>query len=90
MPWRTSWPKRLRANAAPRVLLVTSACHMHRTQMLFTRIGLDAVPFPVDFQVSAEKTFTLMELLLNGEGLSQSETAMREFYGLAFYRLFGG
>ena len=44
--------KRLGANAAPRVLLVTSAFHMQRAQMLFTRAGLDPVPFPVDFQVS--------------------------------------
>ena len=81
--------KRLGTNAAPRVLLVTSAFHMHRAQMLFTRAGLDAVPFPVDFQVSGGKTFTLMDLLPKGESLSQSETALREFYGLAFYRLFG-
>jgi len=82
--------KRLGANAAPRVLLVTSAFHMRRAQLLFTRAGLDAVPFPVDFQVSEGKTFTLLDLLPKGGSLSQSETALREFYGLAFYRLFGG
>ena len=82
--------KRRGANAAPRVLLVTSAFHMHRAQLLFTRAGLDAVPFPVDFQVSEGKTFTLMDLLPKGGSLSQSESALREFYGLVFYRLFGG
>jgi len=63
---------------------------MHRAQLLFTRAGLEAVPFPVDFQVSEGKAFTLMDLLPKGESLSQSETALREFYGLAFYRLFRG
>ncbi len=80
--------KRPGGNAVRRILLVTSAYHMHRTQRLFMRAGFDAVPFPVDFQVSQGKTFTVMDLLPNGASLSQCETALREFYGLAYYRFF--
>ena len=58
--------------------------------MLFARAGLDVLPFPVDFQVSEGKRFTLMDVLPRGESLSQSETALRELYGLAYYRLFRG
>ena len=82
--------QRSRGNAAPRVLLVTSAFHMRRAQMLFARAGLEVVPFPVDFKVSANDRFTLLKLLPNAESFSQSEAALREFYGFAFYRLFGG
>ena len=82
--------KRLGVSVVPRVLLVTSAFHMRRAQMLFASAGLEVVPFPVDFKVSAGGSFTALDLLPNGGSLSQSETALREFYGLAFYRLFGG
>lgn len=82
--------KRPGTNAAPRVLLVTSAYHMHRAQMLFARAGLDVLPFPVDFQVPEGKTFTLMDVLPRGESLNQSETALRELYGIAYYRLLRG
>jgi len=80
--------KRLGANAAPRVLLVTSAFHMRRAQMLFVRAGLEAVPFPVDFKVSAGEAFTPLDLLPNGGSLSKAEAALRELYGLAYYALF--
>jgi len=82
--------KRLGANTTPRVLLVTSAYHMRRAQMLFLRSGLQVEPVPVDFQVSRGKTFTLMDLLPGGGPLSQSEAALRELYGLAYYRFFKG
>ena len=82
--------KRLGANAPHRILLVTSAFHMKRAQRLFIRAGIHVEPVPVDFQVSRGRTFTLMELLPGGGSLSQSERALREFYGLAYYRLFRG
>lgn len=78
--------KRSGTNTAPRVLLVTSAFHMHRARILFTRAGLDVQPFPVDFKVSEGKTLTLMDVLPQGESLSQTEIALRELYGLVYYR----
>ena len=73
------------AKAEHRVILVTSAFHMRRAQMLFARAGVETVPFPVDFKVSAGKSFTLVDLLPRGPG--QTETALREFYGLLYYGL---
>jgi hypothetical protein len=35
---------------SPRILLVTSAFHMRRSQRLFERQGMQVLPFPVDFQ----------------------------------------
>lgn len=75
--------------APPRVLLVTSAFHMRRAHMLFVRAGIDTVPFPVDFKVSAGKRFEIRDLLPNGGSLAKSEFALRELYGVAYYSLTG-
>ena len=42
--------RRLLPAPQSRVLLVTSAFHMRRSQRLFERQGLKVLPFPVDFQ----------------------------------------
>jgi len=68
------------------VILVTSAFHMRRSQLLFTRAGVPVVPFPVDFQTSAGP-FTFMDLLPQAGSIENTETAVRELYGYLFYRL---
>ena len=81
--------ERLGNKSRPRVLLVTSAFHMRRAQMLFERAGMDTVPFPVDFKVSAGKRFEIRDLLPNGGSLAKSEFALRELYGVAYYSVTG-
>jgi len=68
------------------VILVTSAYHMPRSQLLFTRAGVSVVPFPVDFQTSAAAA-TIVDFLPSGGSLKCTETALRELYGYLFYRL---
>jgi len=68
------------------VILVTSAYHMRRSRLLFTRAGVSVVPFPVDFQTSAGP-FTIMDILPHAGSIENTETAMRELYGYLFYRL---
>jgi uncharacterized SAM-binding protein YcdF (DUF218 family) len=68
------------------VILVTSAYHMRRSRLLFTRAGLTVAPFPVDFQTSAGP-ITAMDLLPHAGSIQNVETAMRELYGYLFYRL---
>ncbi|MCX5822000.1 MAG: YdcF family protein, partial [Deltaproteobacteria bacterium] len=75
------------AGAKSRVLLVTSASHMRRAKLLFESAGLEAVPFPVDFQVSVGRKLTLLDFLPSVNSLRQTETALREFYGMLFYRI---
>jgi uncharacterized SAM-binding protein YcdF (DUF218 family) len=82
--------ERANASPAPRVLLVTSAFHMRRARLLFAAAGVETEPFPVSFRVQADEAFTLLDLLPSGASLSKSETALREFYGLAYYHLIGG
>ncbi len=70
-----------------RILLVTSAFHMARAKLLFEQQGLKVIPFPVDFQVSAGKTFTVIDFLPSESGLSKTSLALREIYGLIFYKI---
>jgi uncharacterized SAM-binding protein YcdF (DUF218 family) len=69
-----------------KVILVTSAYHMRRSQLLFTHAGVSVVPFPVDFQVSPGP-FTFMDLLPRAGSIENTETAARELYGYLFYKL---
>jgi len=68
------------------VILVTSAFHMRRSRLLFTRAGVPVVPFPVGFQAS-DGPFTFMDILPSAGSIQSTETAVRELYGYLFYRL---
>ena len=57
--------------------------------MLFAHAGFQVVPFPVDFQVSVGRTFTMLDLLPNADSLRKTETALREWYGWLFYHMVG-
>lgn len=73
----------------PRVVLVTSAFHMRRAQQLFEQAGIVVDPFPVSFRSSDSGRITLFSFLPSVSALSQTQTALREFYGRAFYWLVG-
>ena len=73
--------------SAKKVILVTSAFHMHRAEAIFVAHGLQVIPFPVDFKIEASQSFTVLDVLPNASSLSGSEKAMREWYGRAYYLL---
>ena len=72
-----------------KIILVTSAWHMPRAARLFRKVGIDFVPFPVDFQINPKGSLTLLDFLPRAEGLQKTETAIREWYGIMFYALTG-
>jgi len=72
----------------PKILLVTSAYHMKRARALFERAGLQVIPFPVDFQISATKKLTPMDFLPSAGSLGATETALRELCGRMFWAIF--
>lgn len=78
---------RSRGLTAPRVLLVTSAFHMPRARRQFEQAGLTVEPFPVHFLVPSGRRLTALDVLPSVGALRQTETALRELYGRAFYRL---
>jgi len=77
------------------VLLVTSALHMPRSLLIFRRQGMQAIAAPTDFlvterdlQISSLQDF-LLDLLPDAEALQRSTRALKEYMGLAVYRLRG-
>ena len=77
-----------KSHAAPRILLVTSAYHMSRAEMLFRRAGLEVIPFPVDFQTKLG--ITPRSFIPSGGALQQTDTALKEIYGRLYYWIVGG
>ena len=69
------------------LLLVTSAFHMPRAKAQFEAQGFMVVAYPVDFLVSSEKQITILDFLPSANALSQTELAIREFYGRIFYQI---
>ena len=69
------------------ILLVTSAFHMPREKTQFEANGLQVVAYPVDFLVSSERQNTILDFLQSANALSQTELALREFYGRIFYQI---
>ena len=71
-----------------RWLLVTSAHHMPRSIGVFRRVGFAVEAYPVDWRTRG--TADLARPFTNiGDGLRRTDTAMREWVGLAVYRLTG-
>ena len=73
-----------------RVLLVTSAFHMRRSQRLFERQGLLVLPFPVDFQARGPWAGALWrdpsQWLPSARSLDGSSRALRELLGRLVYQ----
>lgn len=80
-----------------RILLVTSAMHMPRSLAIFKKQGVEAIAAPTDFLISdravAEIRGTrqafLLSLLPNAANLDNVTRALKEYIGLAVYRLRG-
>ncbi len=71
------------------IILVTSAYHMSRAQLLFEKAGFKVIPFRVDYQVDSTTELTALSYLPNGESLEKSEKALREIIGWIFYMVQG-
>lgn len=69
------------------ILLVTSAFHMPRAVLLFRARGLSVSPFPTDERALGRRSFTPFEFIPAPGPLGESEDAVREYYGLALYRM---
>lgn len=74
-----------------RVLLVTSAWHMPRARMLFEHAGLEVIPAPTDFEMSAacERDIEIGEFFPSCEALSRNSWAIKEWVARFCYWLKG-
>ena len=71
------------------VIVVTTAWHMPRAAQAFRQAGVAFTPFPVDFRCDRERSLSAVDFLPKAEALQMTETALREWYGYAFYAVFG-
>ena len=78
--------KKLLSINEPKVILVTSAFHMPRAQIVFEAAGINVVPFPVDFQKGLSKT-TFMSFMPSANALSETSFFVREMIGRTYYNL---
>jgi uncharacterized SAM-binding protein YcdF (DUF218 family) len=89
---RTTWEdaRRTREILAARgiheVLLVTSALHMERALASFEAAGVRAIPAPTDYEAEAPPR-GLLGWLPSVAALSDTTRSLREWLGLAVYRL---
>ena len=74
--------------AGERWLLVTSAYHMPRAVGVFRQAGFLIEPYPVDWRTRGPQD-TLRLFSSASEGLARTDTAVREWVGLAVYWLTG-
>ncbi len=72
-----------------RILLVTSASHLPRAFGCFKKVGIDAIPYPVDFQTKAHPEYRLSTFLPNEGALRKTSALLHEYFGLLTYRVAG-
>jgi uncharacterized SAM-binding protein YcdF (DUF218 family) len=70
-----------------RWLLVTSAYHMPRSVGVFRRAGFVIEPYPVDWHTAGGDVLALSTFV--SDGLQRTDIAVREWIGLAAYRISG-
>ena len=70
-------------------LLVTSATHMPRALASFRKAGLDVTPWPADFRAFGYPPGSVFDFLPDAAALEMTTTAIKEWLGLAVYRLRG-
>jgi len=71
-----------------RWLLVTSAYHMPRSVGVFRKAGFAVEPYPADWKTGSVGTL-LAPSIFASDGLDRVDTAIREWMGLAAYRISG-
>ena len=78
--------KKLLLLANPKIILVTSAFHMPRAQLVFEAAGINVIPFPVDFIIGAQK-ITFMNFIPSANSFAATSFFVREMIGRTYYNL---
>ena len=75
----------------PKIILVTSAFHMHRSKKLFEKNSFEVIPYPVDFKsnnkLEKSKFLNPTMYIPNASSLNQNSRVIREFIGRIVYEL---
>jgi len=88
----------LESKGINKILLVTSAAHMHRSVKLFEAQGLDVIPLPTDYVVTETNwkrlsqgslMAKLLYLIPGADNLSLTTRILKEYLGILYYNLKG-
>lgn len=79
----------IQPKSGERWLLVTSASHMPRAVGLFRKVGFEVIPYPVDYSTTGLPSDYVAVYFDLNDKLDVLTRAMREYVGLAAYRLTG-
>ena len=71
-----------------KVLLVTSAYHMHRASAVFKKLGLEVVPAATDYQVQNYEP-SILDWVPDAEALMGTTLGIKEYLGWWVYKLRG-
>ncbi len=79
----------LKPNARPRILLVTSAWHMRRSQLLFERTSLEVIPAATDHEAGVRwrEAGRWKQYLPNYDALGLNGVLAKEYLGYVLYRV---
>ena len=66
-----------------KVVLVTSACHMPRSVMIFKREGMHVIPYPTDYKTDRETALDVFAFVPSTTNLWNTAAAMKEYMGIA-------
>ena len=70
-----------------KIVLITSAFHMKRSYMLFSRHFQEIVPYATDYQ-SSRGSYDVLSFLPNTGPINAVGIAMKEYLGILFYKLY--
>lgn len=71
-------------------LLISSAMHLPRAQKVFTRLGMNVVPYPCDFESkNVGNNFIEDYLLPSGLALNRWDNFIKEIAGITVYKIAG-
>lgn len=72
-----------------RIMLVTSAWHMPRAQMLFEKAGFDVIPKPCDYEMhcGAERAIEFGDFIPNAEAAARCAYALKEWIARLGYAI---
>lgn len=71
------------------ILLVTTAIHLPRSMACFQNIGIEPIPYPVDFHSSPDVNYTLSDIIPNTGAFRKTSYILHEYIGLLAYKLAG-
>ena len=76
----------LRQKGIRRIILVTEAFHMLRSERCFRKQGMDVIPAACDFRLVA---WDAANFFPSGHGILENEQVLHEFVGLGWYLIRG-